>query len=48
MSPDYDPAICKKVDVSACTSQGRESFSNAADYTPLIVGIILLLLVICY
>ena len=48
MSPDYDPTICKKVDVSVCTSQGRESFSNASDYTPLIIGMVLLFLVLCH
>lgn len=47
MSPDYDPALCKQVDVSLCKGQGTESFSNKDDYFPLLIAIFLLGLLIC-
>jgi hypothetical protein len=46
MSPDYDPNLCTKVDVSAC-KQGTESFSNRDNHLPFIIGLVLLFFLLC-
>jgi hypothetical protein len=33
LSPDFDPDLCKKVDVSQCKASGADHFTNRSDST---------------
>ena len=45
LSPDFDPDLCKKVDVSQCTSSGADHFTNQSDTSiPTLIAVVGLVL----
>jgi len=43
LSPDFDPAICKKVDNSLCV-KGKEGFTSKVSVVPVLLGVALLVI----